>query len=95
MAGPVFRPAKEHARLGIDSIAVLVLYLVGVIGLVVLTPVASNRSQAQGTRASGHEGRRVRLRQRDHRELDELVLLDPVAERSEPVGDLRLRCRRR
>ena len=36
MAGLVFRPAKEHARLGIDSIAVLVLYLVGVIGLVVL-----------------------------------------------------------
>ncbi len=29
-------PAKEHARPGIDSIAVLVLYAVGVVGLVVL-----------------------------------------------------------
>ncbi|MDO5734853.1 MAG: hypothetical protein Q4P15_00095 [Propionibacteriaceae bacterium] len=37
MAGLIFRPAKEHARLGIDSIAVLVLYLLGVIGLVALT----------------------------------------------------------
>jgi cation:H+ antiporter len=36
MIGLLFRPAKQHARLGIDSIAVLVLYLVGVIGLVVL-----------------------------------------------------------
>jgi len=36
MAGLVFRPAKEHARLGIDSIAVLALYVVGVVGLVVL-----------------------------------------------------------
>jgi cation:H+ antiporter len=36
MAGLLFRPAKEHARLGIDSIAVLVLYLVGVVGLVAL-----------------------------------------------------------
>ena len=36
MAGLLFRPAKQHARLGIDSIAVLVLYIVGVVGLVVL-----------------------------------------------------------
>ncbi len=36
MVGLLFRPAKEHARLGIDSIAVLILYIVGVIGLVAL-----------------------------------------------------------
>ena len=36
MAGLIFRPAKEHARLGIDSIAVLVLYILGVVGLVAL-----------------------------------------------------------
>lgn len=36
MAGLLFRPAKEHARLGIDSIAVLVLYAVGIVGLAVL-----------------------------------------------------------
>lgn len=36
MLGLLFRPAKEYARLGIDSIAVLVLYVVGVIGLVAL-----------------------------------------------------------
>jgi cation:H+ antiporter len=36
MAGLLFRPAKEHARLGIDSIAVLVLYGVGVVGLATL-----------------------------------------------------------
>lgn len=36
MAGLLFRPAKQHARLGIDSIAVLLLYVVGVFGLVVL-----------------------------------------------------------
>jgi len=36
IAGLLFRPAKEHARLGIDSIAVLALYAVGVIGLVAL-----------------------------------------------------------
>jgi cation:H+ antiporter len=36
MGGLLFRPAKEHARLGIDSIAVLVLYIVGVAGLVAL-----------------------------------------------------------
>lgn len=37
MAGLLFRPAKEHARLGIDSIVVLVLYLLGVAGLFALT----------------------------------------------------------
>lgn len=36
MGGLVFRPTKQHARLGLDSIAVLVLYGVGVVGLVVL-----------------------------------------------------------
>jgi len=36
MVGLVFRPAKQHARLGIDSIAVLALYVMGVAGLVVL-----------------------------------------------------------
>jgi cation:H+ antiporter len=36
MAGLLFRPAKEHARLGVDSIAVLALYMIGVVGLVVL-----------------------------------------------------------
>jgi cation:H+ antiporter len=36
MAGLMFRPAKQHARLGIDSIAVLGLYVLGVIGLVAL-----------------------------------------------------------
>ena len=33
---PAFRPAKEHARLGIDSIAVLSLYILGIIGLVAI-----------------------------------------------------------
>ncbi len=36
MAGLLFRPRKEHARLGVDSIAVLVVYLVGVVGLTIL-----------------------------------------------------------
>ncbi len=36
MAGLLFRPAKQHARLGIDSIAVLVLYTIGVLGLIAL-----------------------------------------------------------
>jgi cation:H+ antiporter len=36
LGGLLFRPAKEHARMGIDSIAVLAVYIVGVIGLVVL-----------------------------------------------------------
>ena len=34
MAGLLFRPRREFARLGLDSIAVLVLYVVGVAGLV-------------------------------------------------------------
>jgi cation:H+ antiporter len=36
MAGLLFRPAKQYARLGIDSIAVLVVYVIGVVGLVAL-----------------------------------------------------------
>ncbi|MGI8449902.1 MAG: sodium:calcium antiporter, partial [Streptosporangiaceae bacterium] len=36
MAGLIFRPQHQHARLGVDSIAVLAVYLVGVAGLVVL-----------------------------------------------------------
>ncbi len=36
MTGLLFRPAKEHARLGIDSITVLALYVLGVAGLVAL-----------------------------------------------------------
>jgi cation:H+ antiporter len=36
MAGLLFRPSKEHARLGVDSIAVLVVYILGVIGLIAL-----------------------------------------------------------
>ncbi|MDQ6650247.1 MAG: sodium:calcium antiporter [Actinomycetota bacterium] len=36
LCGLLFRPAREHARLGIDSIAVLVVYVIGVVGLVVL-----------------------------------------------------------
>ena len=36
MAGLLFRPAKQHARLGVDSIAVLILYLLGVVGLAFL-----------------------------------------------------------
>jgi len=36
IAGLLFRPAKQHARLGIDSITVLVLYVIGVIGLIAL-----------------------------------------------------------
>lgn len=36
MAGLLFRPAKEHARLGLDSIAVLALYALGVLGLAFL-----------------------------------------------------------
>ncbi len=36
MAGLLFRPKKQHARMGIDSIAVLVVYLITVVGLVVL-----------------------------------------------------------
>lgn len=33
MAGLLFRPAKQRARLGIDSIAGLVIYTLGVIGI--------------------------------------------------------------
>ncbi len=36
MAGLLFRPSKQHARLGVDSIAVLGVYLLGVAGLVAL-----------------------------------------------------------
>jgi cation:H+ antiporter len=36
MAGLLFRPATQRARLGIDSIAVLVVYLVGISGLAFL-----------------------------------------------------------
>jgi cation:H+ antiporter len=36
MGGLLFRPAKEHARLGIDSIVVLLVYILGVVGLIAL-----------------------------------------------------------
>ena len=36
MAGLMFRPAREHARLGLDSIAVLIVYVVGIAGLTLL-----------------------------------------------------------
>lgn len=36
MGGLLFRPAREHARLGVDSIAVLVVYAFGVVGLAIL-----------------------------------------------------------
>ncbi|MGI8801350.1 MAG: sodium:calcium antiporter [Solirubrobacteraceae bacterium] len=36
MGGLLFRPAKEHARLGLDSIMVLILYIVGVAGLIAI-----------------------------------------------------------
>ncbi len=36
MGGLLFRPAKEHARLGLDSITVLILYIVGVAGLIAI-----------------------------------------------------------
>jgi len=36
MGGLIFRPAREHARLGLDSIAVLLAYALGVVGLAVL-----------------------------------------------------------
>jgi cation:H+ antiporter len=36
MAGLVFRPKRQYARLGPDSIAVLLLYLLGIAGLVAL-----------------------------------------------------------
>jgi len=37
MAGLIFRPTKQHARLGIDSITVLVLYVLGVVGLIAVS----------------------------------------------------------
>ncbi len=36
MTGLVFRPSKQHARLGLDSIVVVVVYAVGVAGLAAL-----------------------------------------------------------
>jgi cation:H+ antiporter len=36
LGGLLFRPAREHAHMGIDSIAVLVVYALGVVGLVAL-----------------------------------------------------------
>jgi cation:H+ antiporter len=36
MGGLLFRPARVHARLGVDSIAVLAVYLLGVAGLAFL-----------------------------------------------------------
>src|SRR4051794_16754232 len=36
MAGLVFRPTRNHARMGLDSCAVLLLYVLGVVGLAVL-----------------------------------------------------------
>ena len=36
MAGLVFRPARNVARMGVDSIVVLVLYALGIAGLVAL-----------------------------------------------------------
>ena len=36
IAGLIFRPRREYARLGLDSIAVLVIYVLGIVGLVVV-----------------------------------------------------------
>jgi cation:H+ antiporter len=36
MAGLIFRPKNNHMRMGVDSIAVLATYLVGVVGLIAL-----------------------------------------------------------
>lgn len=36
MAGLIFRPRRQYLRLGIDSIVVLVLYVVGIVGLVAI-----------------------------------------------------------
>ena len=36
MTGLLFRPTRQHARLGIDSIAVLLVYAVGITGLAIL-----------------------------------------------------------
>lgn len=38
MVGLIFRPRRQIARLGVDSLVVLVLYVVGVLGLVALAP---------------------------------------------------------
>jgi cation:H+ antiporter len=38
MAGLIFRPQRQHARMGIDSITVLVLYVLGIIGLATISP---------------------------------------------------------
>ena len=37
IAGLIFRPARQYLRMGVDSIVVLVLYLVGVAGLLLVT----------------------------------------------------------
>jgi cation:H+ antiporter len=37
LAGLVFRPQRRILRMGVDSLAVLVFYLVGVVGLVALS----------------------------------------------------------
>jgi len=36
MVGLIFRPSRPHARMGVDSITVLVIYVVGAAGLVAL-----------------------------------------------------------
>jgi cation:H+ antiporter len=36
MAGPIVRPQRQFARLGPDSLVVLVLYAIGIAGLVAL-----------------------------------------------------------
>jgi len=36
MVGLVFRPKRQILRMGVDSVAVLVLYVVGLVGLVAL-----------------------------------------------------------
>ena len=36
MTGLVFRPATQHARLGFDSIAVLLIYVLAIAGLAAL-----------------------------------------------------------
>ncbi|MCA1834929.1 MAG: hypothetical protein LC721_00785 [Actinobacteria bacterium] len=33
MVGLIFRPRRQYLRMGIDSIAVLIIYLVGIVGL--------------------------------------------------------------
>ena len=36
LAGLIFRPRRQFARMGVDSIVVLLLYVVGIAGLVAL-----------------------------------------------------------